>query len=328
MSGFPPAEISVIIVNYGTAELALAAVESVLARNHGSRTVDVHLVDNASPGGDAATIAEAHAARDWGGRVTLYLEAENHGFGRGNNLVLKALAEREVPPTYVMLLNPDARLENEAVAILAGFLDDHPAAAAAGAGIALPDGTPVTAAFRFPSPAWEFAGAVNFGPVTRLFDRWRVPLPPDHPPGPVDWVSGAAVMLRLADLLTAGGFDPDFFLYFEEVELMHRLHRAGGEVWFRPEARVVHAESVSTGMRSRERQRRPEYWYRSWRHFHSKARGRAGVLLAAGGWMLGAGLNGVICLVRRREPSFPKFFARDFVRHVLRPLLTAEKGRS
>ena len=47
--------IAVIVVNYGTADLAIEAVESVLARDHGGRTVRVHLVDNASPGEDAKT---------------------------------------------------------------------------------------------------------------------------------------------------------------------------------------------------------------------------------------------------------------------------------
>ena len=118
----PPATLSsiaVVVVNYGTADLAMDAVESVLARAHGGRDVEVHLVDNASPGDDAETIRQAHAARGWTGRVTLHLEAVNHGFGRGNNVVLRTLLDRDAPPDAVFLLNPDARLENEAIDLLA-----------------------------------------------------------------------------------------------------------------------------------------------------------------------------------------------------------------
>ena len=90
--------IAVITVNYGIAEMSIEAVESVLARTHGGYEVEVHLVDNASPKDDATQISEAHAARNWGDRVTLWLEETNHGFGRGNNVVLNALADRETPP--------------------------------------------------------------------------------------------------------------------------------------------------------------------------------------------------------------------------------------
>ncbi|MGV7927255.1 hypothetical protein PJO48_29840, partial [Mycobacterium kansasii] len=77
-------------------------------------------------------------------------------------------------------------------------LDAAPNAAAAGAGISLPSGERVTAAFRFPSGPSEFAQALNFGPVSRFFCDKVVPLPADHPDGPVDWVAGAAVMMRLS----------------------------------------------------------------------------------------------------------------------------------
>ena len=65
-------------------------------------------------------------------RVTLYPERVNHGFGRGNNLVLHALAARPTPPDKVFLLNPDAQLDNEAIAILADVLDQTPGTAICG----------------------------------------------------------------------------------------------------------------------------------------------------------------------------------------------------
>jgi hypothetical protein len=104
------ADVSVIIVNYGTAELALEAAASVLDR--ADRVRDIHIVDNASPGTDAEVIARAIAAQGWGARVTLHAERTNHGFGRGNNLVIAALAREAAPPDKIFLLNPDARLDN------------------------------------------------------------------------------------------------------------------------------------------------------------------------------------------------------------------------
>ena len=201
------ADVAVIIVNYGTAHLAVQAVDSILERQHHGLGVEVHLVDNASPGDDAAILSRARDA--WGDRVTLYLETTNHGFGRGNNLVLKALQERAHPPEKVYFLNPDARLETEVIAELAAFLDAHPQAAIVGSGINRPeDGAPVTCAFRFPSFTSEVVAAIGFGPLSRLFAGRAVPLAPTTPTGPVDWVAGASMMARFDALAEVGFFRP------------------------------------------------------------------------------------------------------------------------
>ncbi|HMO06023.1 MAG TPA: glycosyltransferase [Paracoccaceae bacterium] len=324
----PPADVAVIVVNYGTADLALRAVGSVLARGHGGRRVEVHLVDNASPGGDAARLAAAHAAAGWGDRVTLYPETVNHGFGRANNLVLAALAARGAAPELVFLLNPDACLKTEAIAELAAFLEAHPGAAAVGAGIDAPGGGPaVTSAFRFPSPVSEFAGAARFGPLDRLTARWAVPLPPGPATRQVGWVAGAAVMLRRRALAEAGGFDPGFFLYFEEVELMHRLRRAGWSIWYHPAARVEHVAGAATGLRSgEERPRRlPAYWFDSWRLYFTRTRGRAGALACGLACLAGAHLHLLLSRLRGRPPAHPQGFAGDFARLALRPLLRGER---
>lgn len=314
--------IAVIVVNYAAADLAIAAVQSVLDRDHGGRQVEVHLVDNASEGTDAVQIESAHRDRGWAGQVTLWLEQENHGFGRGNNLVLRALAARDVPPEFVFLLNPDARLENEALDILASDLEAHPKAVASGARIALPDGTPVSAAFRWPTARSELAQAVGFGPFSRLIGDKGVALPPDAPEGPVDWVAGAAVLLRLSAVEQAGFFDPGYFLYYEEVDLMRDLTKRGGQIRYQPLAHVLHAEGASTGVQSgaTERRRRPAYLYRSWRRYFSKGRsGLSAFLLAFAVW-IGSAVGWGISTLRRRQSHLPLSFFGDQARYVLGPL--------
>lgn len=326
----PAAQISVIVVNYGTAALAIEAVESVLARQHGGRPVDVHLVDNASPGDDAEVLAVAQRRPGWVGQVFFYPETENHGFGRGNNLVLKALAARAAPPKYVFLLNPDAQLENETLEILADFLDSHAGTAVAGASIRKPGDVPVTAAFRFPGVISEFTGALSVGPVTRACARWQVPLDPELSTGPVDWVAGAAMMARLSALEQADFFDPNYFLYYEEVDLMYRLKQAGHTIWYVAEARAVHLEGAATDVKSgrSERRRRPAYWYESWRFYFVKNYGRARALAAALAWILGATLNHGVERLRGRTPSAPLHFLSDFWGAGIRPLLGMKASRN
>lgn len=315
--------IAAIVVNYGTAELAVAAVESLLAHAHGGRDVEVHLLDNGSPGDDAATIAQAHAARGWGTRVTLYPERENHGFGRGNNVVLRALLDRSDPPDAAFLLNPDARLDNEAVDLLARDLETHPRAGFAGAGVTRPDTGPVTAAFRFPSAAAEFAQALGFGPVSRVLGARQVPLPPDHPAGEVDWVTGAAFLVRMETLREIGLFDPDFFLYYEEVEIMWRARRAGWSSRYVPGARIIHVEGAATDVRSVREvpKRHPPYRYASWRLYHLKTAGRAGAAWAAAATLAGAAGGHVIARLRGRADAGVPHFLGDFWTHAARPLL-------
>lgn len=314
-------QIAVIVVNYGTAELVIKAVESVLAE--ATEAVEIHLVDNASPDGDAAILSEAHKMRNWGAQVTLWLETENHGFGRGNNVVLEALAARDTPPDKIFLLNPDAQLQNDVLLILSEALDADQKAVAAGAGIALPDGTPVTAAFRFPGFTSEVVKTIGFGPLERLFSHKRVALPPDFSERHVDWVAGAAVMFRFSALQEHGFFDPVFFLYYEEVELMRRLQAKGGHVLFVPEAQVLHHEGAATQVKTGQSRRvRPPYVYDSWRHYFSKTHGRAYAVAMSCGILIASVLNGVLAVLRRREPATPKRFFRDHWRYVLKPLLT------
>lgn len=322
-------KIAVVIVNYGSADLTTAAIESVLMRQHGGRQVEVHVVDNASPGDDAAVLEARHAESAWGDRVTLWLEDSNLGFGRGNNVVLNALGDQIDPPDYVFFLNPDAELENEALAILADRLEASPEAAVAGAAVILTTGQPATAAFRFPSARSEFVQATNFGPITRLFQDDLVPLPPDHPEGLVDWVVGAAMLIRFQVLRDLGGFDPDFFLYYEEVELMWRIRRQGFDVLYAPAATVRHAEGMSTKIKSTqpERERRPAYWYNSWRLYYLKTSGRCGAIWAGLCWMTGAALNIPLAALRGQHREAPRRFFRDFSRLVMKPLLLGQGSR-
>jgi GT2 family glycosyltransferase len=325
----PKRYIAVIIVNYGTAELAAAGIDSVLARTQDDLPVEVHLVDNASPNGDAEALKRLHLERGWGPRVTLYLETENHGFGNGNNLVLKALADRKTPPWAVFLLNPDAQLDNDTIGTLARFLDAHPKAACVGAGIRKPDGTPVTAAFRFPGVLSEFARGASFGPISRLTGAWQVALSPDLAQTRVDWVAGAAVMIRFEALTQIGFFDPCFFLYYEEVDLMRRAGKAGWEIWYVPDAAAIHIEGAATGVRSNisDRPRRPAYWYRSWRMYFERSHGRLGALGVATAALAGAGLNRMLSLLPNRQPALADSYFSDHWGQVIRPLLGLSERR-
>ena len=152
--------------------------------------------------------------------------AQPKGFGANHNA---AFANSTVP--FFVVVNPDIRLRNFA---LDALLD---AAARPGAGVAAPviyasDGQLQDSARRFPT-------------VTGLLRRkLGGPNGPDyvigHKPLDVDWIAGMFMVFRREVFASVNGFDDRYFMYFEDVDLCHRLHRAGLRVTLLPQARVVH----------------------------------------------------------------------------------------
>jgi hypothetical protein len=172
-------------------------------------------------------------------------------------------------------------------------------------------------AFRFPSVASEFEGAIRFGPVTRLLQSRVVPLPIPTVAGRVDWVAGASLMIRRAVIDAVGGFDETFFLYFEETDLCRRAARAGWATHYVPQSVVAHEGSASTGMKEWERV--PDYWFASRQHYFTKNHGRLGAAAANLAHLTGGALWRLRCAIQRRDRGDPPGFLRQLAGHAVRP---------
>lgn len=302
------ANVAVIIVNYRTPELT----EACLAALSGERALVPNLraivVDGGSGDGSAEELAATvagEAYRDWVEFLPLPI---NGGFGWANNQALLRLAHESSPPDYVHLLNPDAKVTRGAVARLVEELKVYPRCAAAGSQLLASDGTPTGAGFRFPTAGRELVSAARVAALGRLLGI-RPTIVADS--SEVDWVTGASVMLRVAALRETGLFDDGFFLYFEEVELMHRLRAAGWLVRHVPESRVYHAEGSSTGIASVGQM--PAYWYQSRRRYFLLTGGRRSALAADLAWMLGRPM-GILKAALRRQNSPSRVRAGDLIR--------------
>ena len=321
-------KLTAIIVNYATADFALGAAESVLANQPDACECHIHIVDNDSPGDDAAVLRAGIEARGWGARVTLWPETTNHGFGGGNNVVLSVLAEASAVEAqdYVLLLNPDAALLPGALDPLLQVLNDTPDAAAVGPALIDGEGNPAVAAFRFPTFLSELIRIADIYALKRAFPRHTVAFPAKLEQQDVDWVSGAAVMFRLKALKAVDLFDPGFFLYYEEVDLMRRLKAAGWRVLHVPDAKVQHHVGASTGVRrDGPRQRKPAYVYASWRRYFRRSLGQVPALTLATLLLATSPLSLIVSAIRGRQSSLPKNFAQDHTRYALWPLTRPEK---
>ena len=174
------------------------------------------------------------------------------------------------PRGLVPVLVHDGAVHIESNDIVA-YLDAHPRVAALGPRLVYPDGRRQDSAWRFPTPLVTVLGLLTVGKLGVKQSR-------GDSPRPVDWVMGAALVLRREALEQVGLFDEEFFLYSEEVDLQFRLRRAGWEVHYFPQATVVHHESQFSA--EIPERRINEMWRSRHRYWHKHHRG-AGARAAA-----------------------------------------------
>jgi len=135
---------------------------------------------------------------------------------------------------------------------------------------------------------------------------------------PVDWVSGAAMMVRAQLVASIGGFDENYFLYFEETDLCFRAARAGFATWYFPESRVMHIMGQSTGMviESWSKPKRlPPYWFESRRRYLAGSLGTAAAMLADLLVLLAYPVGYLKQILLGRAHTTVPCYLRDFWRH-------------
>ena len=302
----------VVTVNYRCADAILDGIEETISQLMKLGDSEFWIVDNNSPDASADTLAEAISKNDWGSIVKLIRSPDNNGFGAGNNVAINAALQADRKPEYLYFLNPDAIPHKGAIENLVAFMDETPTAAIAGGLICNENGDPEASAFRFPSIWSEVETAINFGPVYRLLKNYVLPLPEPQNVQSVDWVSGASFIARSSVIRDLGGFDEAFFLYWEEVELCHRIKSAGHEIFVIPDAKISHIGGVSTGM-SEEDKRIPEYWFAS-RTYLFKNSGIVGNLFICNLLVsIGLLLQRVLQTLRWKKYQKPHYF-KDFVK--------------
>lgn len=308
------ASVLTVILNWRTAEMTLRAVEAALRAMEPVQGA-ITIVDNDSGDGSYEVLSTAVAQRGWH-RVRVVQSGRNGGFGAGNNVGIRAGLPDGSTPDFVYLLNSDAFPAPDAIRALRDHLLAHPASGFAGSYIHGPDGTAHRTAFRFPSIASEFEGAVRFGPVSRLLAKRIVAAALPTATTRVDWLAGASIMMRQPVLDQVGLFDERFFLYFEETELCHRAAQAGWPTDYVVESRVEHIGSVSTGMKTWARI--PGFWLDSRAHYFTKVHGRGYAAMATLAHVAGGLLWRARLLVQRRDRGDPPYFLRDLIGHALR----------
>ncbi|MCX7789404.1 MAG: glycosyltransferase family 2 protein [Chloroflexaceae bacterium] len=229
-----PVDVSVILVSWNTQDLVLACLESLPAA-FGTVRADVWVVDNAS------SDMTLEMVRSRFPEVHLIENRHNVGFAAANNQAIAASQGR-----YVLLLNSDTVAHPGSIEQLVRFADSHPQAGVVGPMLLNPDGSFQDSFARFPSLANEFLSVTGIG--RRLISRTYPGFDVRHAQVArrVDYVSGACMLVRRAAIAEVGVMDELYFMYSEEIDWCYRIRKAGWEIWFTPEAQIVHYGGQST----------------------------------------------------------------------------------
>ncbi len=262
MSEDPLLDLSVIVVNWNVCDLLRKCLDS-LYRSPGFiwfndegaqggtsspgpvRAGEVIVVDNASADGSAAMVA---AEFPW---VRLVANTENRGFTGGSNQGIGMSRGR-----YLLLLNPDTEVMGDALARMVACMEEHGEIGALGPQLCSGDGSLQSSRRRFPTLATAFFESTPLEwhwPGNPWASRYRMEDVPGPPAGTnrcpaqmVDWVVGAALLVRRAALESVGGFDEGYFMYSEELDWCRRARAAGWAVAYFPGAVVLHHEGKSS----------------------------------------------------------------------------------
>lgn len=245
-----PLDLGIVIVTWNVKTLALQALESLAADLESSGLISqIVVVDNASHDGTPEAIRDAFP------QAQVIDSGGNLGFGRGNNMGLRALgfgtdAPAESLPRAVYLLNPDTITQPGATRALYEGLFSDSDIGLAGAHLSNEDGSFQDGAFAFPGLRQLWA---EFFPTPGRFieGRFNGRYPRAWYNGTalfeVDFTLGATMMMRREVVQQTRGFDESFFMYAEEVDWGWRIQKAGWRAVCVPTAKVVHLVGQSTG---------------------------------------------------------------------------------
>ena len=237
--------VSIIVVSFNTCELLRECLNSVQVECAGlpdGKTAEVIVVDNASADGSGEM-----AGRDFSNAPTpvrLIWSDVNLGFGAANNLAIA-----EARGNYLALLNSDAFFHPDALARALEHMETDSRVGIGGARLIGRDGELLPSARVFHSilhDALVLSGlSARLGRLTDATLGDATLADPDQA-AEVDWVTGAFMIMRREALLATRLFDPDFFLYCEEVDLCRRMKKTCLKVMYWPDVVVTHLGGESS----------------------------------------------------------------------------------
>jgi GT2 family glycosyltransferase len=299
-------KVSIVIVNWKTPDLLCNCLRSVYA-DKGSSSFEIWMVDNASNDGSVDLVRKQFPS------VIVVANDQNVGFSKACNQVIpKAAGE------YILLLNPDSIVVDDAISRLIQFMDTHSNCGAVGPKVLNADGSLQLACRRaFPTPGAAFFRLTY---LSKLFPRsttaakYNLTYADPDTELEVDALSGACMMVRRTAVEQVGLLDEDIFLFGEDIDWCWRIKQAGSKVFYCPEAVVYHYHGASSRVRpvgaTIDLHHSMQVFYR--KYFAHKYPAAFNALIYTAIWFRAA-VFVLVNLLRSARLSTPKFFAREFM---------------
>jgi len=233
--------VSIVIVNWRTPVLLKQCLQSI-SKDAQANNFEVYVVDNAS-GDDSLHLLATEFPY-----VKVIANDSNVGFSKACNQAIK-MAKGQ----YILLLNPDTIIVDNAVSNLADFLDNHPQCGAVGPKILNDDGTLQLACRRnFPSPTAAFFRLTY---LSRLFPqhpvlaKYNMTYADPDEISEVEVLSGSCMMVRREVIDQIGLLDEDIFMHGEDIDWCWRIKQVGWQIFYCPQATIYHSHGASSRLR-------------------------------------------------------------------------------
>lgn len=235
--------VSIIIVNYNTASLIEDCIQSIVKYTK-NVNYEIIVVDNNSHGDNIQILKKINQISK------LILLDVNLGFGGANNKGVEQASGK-----FLFFLNPDTLLCNNAIKILVDFLTAHSQCGACGGNLYNVHMTLIHSHNkRFPGVIDELDQALKRS-LSYLLDKGNTLFNTTIHPLEVAFITGADLMIPKHIFTQVDGFDPKFFMYYEDTQLQYKIRKLGYKIFNVPTAKIIHLEGQSFKL-SRDREKR------------------------------------------------------------------------
>ena len=231
-------ELSIVIVNYNVKEFLTQCLDSIF-KSQTQYNYEVIVVDNSSRDSGRDEICSTFE------HITWIDNSENVGFGRANNQGFS-----HAKGVYTLILNPDTVLQEDTLEKCISYLLAHPEVG--GIGIKGLDGSGQflpESKRALPTPLvalWKITGLSAIFPKSSVFARYHLGHLSPEENHEVDILVGCFMMVPTQLLLSVGGFDPQYFMYGEDIDLSYELQKTGHKNIYFSDSQIIHYKGEST----------------------------------------------------------------------------------
>lgn len=224
-------DLSIIIVSWNVEKLLKNCLQSIYSTIK-DLNFEIFVVDNNSSDNSVSMVEECFP------KVKVIASSINLGFAKGNNLAIKESKGR-----YILLLNPDTLVLNDALIKLVNYMDDAPNVGASGGKLISSDLVGVSGARHFPNLFTEVIDHSRLSilfPKSKIFGYYWMSFWDHNSTKDIDLLSGALMMIRRKAVEEVGLLDENIFMYAEDTDWCYRIKKKGWRISFVSEIEVIH----------------------------------------------------------------------------------------